>query len=269
MLREAILPLGKRQAFLRADAPELIAVEGRSLLEWAVIEALQAGAARITLVTPWPLAETGRFFEVAEKALHESRAAGRPCGLNLVLGCVSEAAGWDSLVWQGAEYCQEEHFLLLDPTMLLLSAGQAAARGSLLPAKAMPGAGAAPRALFATVRGSWEQALPQAVLATRRGRRLFCRLDRSGEESDIFAGLAILPRALPAPRAAGGWTPDHRFPYETLIESATAALPAAQLRLPGRIFDGTLPGDPAAPAPPDTAPAAGPAPEPAFAQAAP
>lgn len=217
---DAILPLG-RSGSARRPALEFALVHGRATIDWAVQEAVQAGATRLVLAAPSDYAPAEAILaHVRAWLAAQAPRAGLPGAEAILLRCtISGAEGWDALVRAAASHCRGAAALLIDPAMPLFGGGQVVtAAAFILRRVAQDGDPRAPR--LALARLPWQAALRLPVLSGPVWRLAF-RFDRAGPGDllTVFAGRALLSLPLPDPEdcAASPWPAAYRFPFETLV----------------------------------------------------
>lgn len=223
-ISEAILPLGRLPLQPDGRPVELLPLNRRPLLDWALEEAVQARVSRILLVAGAAYGPAAALHDHARQVLKALplRPNQPPPELMLLQPQPEETPapeGWDALVRAAAARCDGANVLLIDPSMPLLRGRQVVTYTGFMLGRA---AAALPpeQPLLAHAELPWERALALPVLVPR-GKRLRFRFDRSlrGEAATVFAGRALLRLPLPAPEntALTGWTAAYRFPFETLV----------------------------------------------------
>lgn len=215
---DAILPLGKVPLVAGQTAPELATVHKLALIDWAVDEALQAGATRLILVAPdgyGPAAAiAGRVrHRVANRPLREGAI---PAGVVLLHHGCTGPEGWDGMIRAAASLCETPHAVLIDPMILLMSGKQVVTLTAFMLRRDHAESGM-DQPLLVAAKLPWDDALHWPVIS-RAGVNPALTYDRPDDELLVFAGRAILALPLPAPEGDGAspWPVPYRFAYETL-----------------------------------------------------
>lgn len=218
---DAILPLGKPGAAVSNEIAELVQIHQRPLIDWAVDEALQAGASRILLVAPVGYRAAGEILAAVQACLaaQSGKPGQDPVQAVLLLRKADGPEGWDGLIRTAASRCTGSRALLIDPAMLLVSGRQiVTSTAFMLRRTDLAGGTMAP--ILALANASWEDAVHLPVVDGLEGMPDF-RFDRGGETDTlpVFAGRALLHLPLPEPEdcAASPWPISYRFPFETMI----------------------------------------------------
>ncbi len=215
----AILPLGKFSRSLEDKPAELTLYHRRSFLDWAVDEALEAGAGRLVLIASRDYGHGPGMLASLQQRFSPGSKGTRP-DIQLLRPDQGPDAEWDGLVRQAAAECTGPHALLIDPALLLTQGGRVVTfTASRLCHAQRPGTRGA-CSVFATARLPWVEALHMPVIDGSNDR-LQLRFDRAGTEEtlDVFAGRALLSLPLRQPDAATSpWPLPYRFPGETVVQ---------------------------------------------------
>ena len=224
---DAILPLGRLPLQPGGTPVEMLLLNRRPMIDWAVEEAMQAGASRLWLVAAQdhaPAEALLRHVQGLLRALPLRLGHLQPQVQLLRHTAAPDPEGWDGLVRLAAQSCTGKSALLIDPSLPLLRGRQVVTYTAFMLGRA---AAALPpdQPLLAHAELPWERALALPVMA-RRGNRLRLRFDRSlhGDRLTVFAGRALLrlPLHTATDNAGTAWPSAYRFPHETLVRGLLA-----------------------------------------------
>jgi hypothetical protein len=232
---DVILPVGKPGAAKGHSLPEMERFNGRSMIEWAVDEACQAGAARILMVAPEGnanapalarhLRQTVLTRRDADRDRHPDRPDPHRPRLALLTHPADGPEGWDGLIRAAATRCLGPQALMLDPTIAMTADGRITTFASFMLRRAAVDRGqtaegaALPSTLLATAELDWEDALSLPVLTEPPA--LAYHRPGTAQRLTVFAGRALI--ALPMPAAPPPVDPSALFPGEALTRALIAA----------------------------------------------
>lgn len=227
---DVILPIGKPGAPAGQQAIEMSRFNGKTLIEWAVEEAIHAGATRILMVAPQDHAAAPAIARHLRQTVLARRGTGRGTDrgqvprIALLVHAPDATEGWDSLIRQAVGKARGSQALLIDPVTVLTAEGRITTFASFMLRRAAlertPGQDGLP--LVATADLPWEEALSLPVLADTSARPSLT-FDRPAIASalTVFAGRALIP--LPMPEASSWADPTALFPAEALVRALLAA----------------------------------------------
>ena len=219
---DVILPIGKPGAAADRSPPEPVEFNGRSMLQWAVEAAAQAGANRILLVAPERHPFTADIIRQLRDVLMSRSALPdeRQIQLATLIKRVTPDYGWDNLIHAAAAHVRGPQAMLIDPAMALISEGKVNTFTAFkLRRAAAEQTGAL---LLATAITTWQDALCLPVL---EGTSLGLSLSRHRapvDELTVFAGRALIPLPLAVSGSGAIARGSEDFPFEGLLRDLLA-----------------------------------------------